>query len=484
MAFFGTGHRLGSEWGSDFVGEDGRPVDVDLVGRHPAEKPSGVPSLRDICISTLDRYVDLLEDLGATPYYLIESVLKKCSVKQLMRIEEHTEGLDEMTDELWYHHALNKYKDFREESSTYDQSGEWRAKYQAKEQEELERYERERAKLRQSYSRHDKIRQDRSVIVDPTLRLPKKTIRPASGSGWGSVAPKKKTLFEKAREEARKITQMYKSNPYPPPKSRAYSTNTPTNIRRPVQSTTVSRIQPPMTTSSRHVIAPNSVFAGHQDQIIPLGNAGPGARTTKARYNYKVRPVVYTTMVKQSGQGSNSSSTIPQHSPTRSSTSASASNQTTASAPGAAIADFFKEINPVHTRHSTTSHQDAPSRSPTSPVQPPSKTLQQLRETPVSAPAATTHTPRNLDPPLRAKKHARTDNDREAPQYVKNDGDFRWLEEDDDDEYDNSQGGMYPKTAPHPLPPSKRPHNSQGPAKKTMTEEEAAKLFFSNLMGK
>jgi len=58
MAFSGTGHRLGSEWGSDFIGDDGRPVGIDLVGQHPTEAGSTVPSLRDICISTLDRYID------------------------------------------------------------------------------------------------------------------------------------------------------------------------------------------------------------------------------------------------------------------------------------------------------------------------------------------------------------------------------------------------------------------------------------------
>lgn len=63
MSFGGTGHRLGSEWGSDFSGQDSRPVDLDLIGQQQqrpdtASSSSAVPSLREICISTLDRYVD------------------------------------------------------------------------------------------------------------------------------------------------------------------------------------------------------------------------------------------------------------------------------------------------------------------------------------------------------------------------------------------------------------------------------------------
>jgi len=69
-----------------------------------------------------------------------------------------------------------------------------------------ERFERRRAQLRQSYSQHDKFRQDRRVIMDPNLRLPKKAIRSSSSSSpWMPVMPKKNSLFEKARQEARKM---------------------------------------------------------------------------------------------------------------------------------------------------------------------------------------------------------------------------------------------------------------------------------------
>ena len=51
-------------------------------------------------------------------------------VKQLTRIELHTEGLSESTDELWYRHATNDFLDFRKQSPAYDHSGEWRSKYE------------------------------------------------------------------------------------------------------------------------------------------------------------------------------------------------------------------------------------------------------------------------------------------------------------------------------------------------------------------
>jgi len=71
--------------------------------------------------------------------------------------------------------------------------------------EEEEKYERITARLRQKYSQYDKEKQDRRVIIDPTLRLPKKPIRQPGSSSWSAVPAKKKTLFEKARIEARKM---------------------------------------------------------------------------------------------------------------------------------------------------------------------------------------------------------------------------------------------------------------------------------------
>ncbi|KAF9987557.1 hypothetical protein BGZ65_003110 [Modicella reniformis] len=383
MAFSGNGHRLDDQ--DSFTPSDEAPPAPTLtVGIGP------VPTLKDICLSVLDRYIDrntsamlteeglrllvlddlVLEDIGTTPYYLIESVLRKCNVKQLTRIEKHTEGLSKMTDELWYIHARNDFEVFRESARPYDHSGEWRSKYDTMKQEVEDKFERRRAQLRQSYSQHDKFRQDRRVIMDTSLRLPKKTAR-ASSSSWQSAAPKKNSLFEKARLEARKIMQMYNSNPYPPPQSRA------------------------------------------------TGSLGNAFKNTLAQPS---ATVVYTPLSKSTlqQQAGDVVSPSPKRVP-------AAHNLITPSAPGAII-DFFKEINPAHTRHITTSHHstsESGSKSPTSPLQSPSKTIQALREdAATSTRYDQTHgnsVKRAPEPRLQTKK-------------VKVDNDYRWLENDDDDD--------------------------------------------------
>ncbi|KAG0365373.1 hypothetical protein BGZ54_006580 [Gamsiella multidivaricata] len=225
MAFSGTGHRLGD--GDPIVlsdTESAAPVSTSHIGT--------IPSLKDICLSTLDRYIDLLEDIGTTPYYLIESVLRKCNVKQLTRIELHTEGLSELTDgrikcgtteDAVLHasllprncgiytprmtlktfgkkHGITITVENGDQDITYDN----RCILDAMKQEVEERFERRRALLRQSYSQIDKVKQDRRVIMDPNLRLPKKSTK--TTPSWSTAAPKKKSLFEKARTEARKIS--------------------------------------------------------------------------------------------------------------------------------------------------------------------------------------------------------------------------------------------------------------------------------------
>ncbi|KAG0297343.1 hypothetical protein BGZ98_000623 [Dissophora globulifera] len=423
MAFTGTGHRLDD--GDLLMLED--PPAPALTPFH------SIPSLKDLCLVTLDRYIDLLEDIGTTPYYLIEGILRKCSGK--------VDGLSG--------HARNDFETFRERSPQYDQSGEWRQKYHVMKQEVEDRFERRRAQLRQSYSQHDKFRQDRRVILDPNLRLPKKAIRaPGSSSSWSSAPPKKKTLFEKARLEARKISQMYNSNPYPPPRSRITSS-----------SSSSCGVKPSHT---RVVAGPAALAQLPMPSLQPVRPAAPVTQTK--RYSYKTRPVVYTSLVKPGSSHHVEESTSPSQRKTP-----VVHNLITPSAP-VAIADFFKEINPAHSHHATSSshygQSDVGSRSPSSPLQPSSKTIQMLRDNAASG--------------ARHDRSAPGNGSRKQPssgalmESVKADGDFSWLEDDDDDDGEASHKRI--KISDYP--------RKKDAAKTPVSLEEAGRQFFNRLIGK
>ncbi|KAF9560002.1 hypothetical protein EC968_006380 [Mortierella alpina] len=492
MAFNGQGHRLGNA--------DTLPLfddSVELSSKAASAIARTVPSLKDICLSTLDRYIDLLEDIGDTPYYLIESVLKKCNVKQLTRIELHTEGLSESTDELWYRHATNDFLDFRKQSPTYDHSGEWRSKYETMRQRKEEELEQKIARLRQSYSQHDKVKQGRSVIVDPNLRLPKRTARSLSSTSfWPTAAPKKKSLFEKARMEARKITQMYASNPYPPVRNRTLpAANNQQHYTRTVERreavTLTAKVGTGAGPTSRHIIAPTSVFAKPSTQSA-LGSMSsrndsalnapgtvvngigaifaPSASTALSRtkrYTYKTRPVVYTAAPRQPSAQTSGASSFP--SQTR---LPSAPKLVTPSAPGA-IVDFFREINPIQSLHATASYtgREDPidrSHSPTSASQPPSRTIRMLRE----------HTHDGALPERSRAKSSRTllhGHPNAAPlKKVKLDGDYSWLEGDDDESYHEDLDRAHADV-------TKSLSKEKRPKKAPLSLEEAGRQFFNQV---
>ncbi|KAG0343425.1 hypothetical protein BG004_005330 [Podila humilis] len=305
--------------------------------------------------------------------------------------------------QIWYQLAINAYKPLRDGSPYYDQSGDWRAKYEAAKKEEDERFERVGAKLRRSYSQLDKNRQGRSVIVDPNLRLPRAAIRSSTG---GTHIRKPTTLFEKARREARRITQMYSSGPIPVKTRYASTGGTGRTVSSSQSHITSQRTHQSLATpsgvksGSRHILAPSSVFAtnttrpaqafmgsrnshGAMDNgLIALTPSAQVAPTTKARYSYKAHPVVHTNTPRlnlgQKQYGSNDHSRPP--------TKPSQTSPPISSSAHGALVDFFKQLNPEHSHshsHSTTASgsgtDSQASRSPTSPTIPSSTTIQQLR---------------------------------------------------------------------------------------------------------
>ncbi|KAF9099464.1 RNA polymerase II transcription factor SIII subunit A3 [Mortierella sp. AD031] len=422
MAFTGVGQRLGS-------GQEGALPLWETPPTTPTTTRA-VPSLKDLCLSTLDRYIDLLDDIGTTPYFLIESVLRKCNVKQLTRVELHTEGLSEETDELWFLHALNDFESLRKQKPEYDRSGEWRSKYQAMKREEEEKYERITARLRQKYSQHDKAKQDRRVIIDPTLRLPSKPVRQPGSSSWSTAAPKKKSLFEKARMEARKITQMYNSNPYPPPRSRI-TTSTSSSIqvfdKAPDTSSPQHRSSPTIQLQLRWVHPTIGKIAPHWDKAPsnPVVYLAPS----------KISSVPQTNTHHGGGNSSSTGSSMSPTSPIRPATPA----KPAASSPNGAIMDFFKQINPAHSQQATSSlhglNQGGP-RSPTSPVAPASKTMEMLRE-PVTTTTTTSRGERSGNSSSRKQDRTQARGSSDTMKQVKIDGDFSWLEDDNDDNDDD-----------------------------------------------
>ncbi|KAG0256584.1 hypothetical protein DFQ27_005652 [Actinomortierella ambigua] len=372
MAFSGTGHRLGNA--------------LPMADGDTAPTQHQVPSLVDCCLRVLERHID--KDIGVTPFHLIESVLRKCN-------------------ELWYLHAIGEFKSIRDMHPQYDQSGEWHAIYTRRRKEEDEKFARVGAKLRQSYSQHDKNRQDRQVSFDPNLRLPKRARGFRAGgvggsgslsSGWG--APRKpKTLFEKAKLEARRTIQMF--TPFPQ-NSTSKSTSLAPSIPIPANA--------------------NGAIANFFQELNP-SSVVTKRPSTRSR---SPSPAIPPTKI---GSGSSSSSSGGAAGRRRLGPAA------TTPGPGLGTSE---------------------SRSPTSPVQPASKTLEALRPHQDDEHRQARQRPlphhqhqhqhqhvQSLQRPMKHKSSSHHPSGRTLKDLAASDkkDDYRWLEEDDDEDNNDDHGG-------------------------------------------
>ncbi|KAI1305358.1 Transcription elongation factor B polypeptide 3 [Halotydeus destructor] len=92
-----------------FTSRKGRTAVYAGSSRH-----STVPEvyrLEDLCLRVLMDHVDKITYLGDAPYYLMKSVLTKCTPAQLTRIEEYNDHLLDETEELWEDHCRAQFKD-------------------------------------------------------------------------------------------------------------------------------------------------------------------------------------------------------------------------------------------------------------------------------------------------------------------------------------------------------------------------------------
>ncbi|KAI5960369.1 uncharacterized protein KGF55_004661 [Candida pseudojiufengensis] len=73
--------------------------------------PSGLPTLLHLAQISIKRHITQLQDVGATPFHLLESILKLMSSKQLDHLESLSNQLMPFTDEIWNHLITKDFPD-------------------------------------------------------------------------------------------------------------------------------------------------------------------------------------------------------------------------------------------------------------------------------------------------------------------------------------------------------------------------------------
>lgn len=166
-----------------------------------------VRSLKETASLLLERVFHKVEDLGDCDVSLVQQHLYLTSAPQLALLEERTEALRTLTNDIWRAHAvrdLNKSRRGIESMASPTPERTWRAFYWAEAARQQAKMGELLARMRNKYRDHED--EKRRIVVDKSLRPPKRRKIAAS-------QPRKpKSIMEKARIETRKVQLRYTSS--------------------------------------------------------------------------------------------------------------------------------------------------------------------------------------------------------------------------------------------------------------------------------
>jgi len=215
-----------------------------------------VQSLSKLCLKKLENNPNLIiKPLhNNIPYFILESVIKRCTPEQLLKLEKLNKAYRSETKELWKNHCKDKFSDIRNEidEGKLDDVEDWRDLYWKRQQSENARLERIKEKMKLSYSKLDKTKQKKSIKINENLKPRRRSMYSTSSSNsttyttaTGAVKIRKgATLIQRARAIAKKS----KSNfDFPPIQNHSVSASSAS--RSPISRSPVSR-SPVITSSS------------------------------------------------------------------------------------------------------------------------------------------------------------------------------------------------------------------------------------------
>lgn len=168
-----------------------------------------VPTLIDLCVQVAIDNIRYLGDVGETDHHLLDRILSHCSLDQLMRVENFTQGRDlsPVTDKLW----KNFYQaEFGVESTNVvvermrkrKVSFKWKQLYEAKLKEREEATQQSLDRLKQRYKEENDRKQSRQVKL--CTKAPPSSNKRSWGSAYsGPIASNiyntKSSLLKKAK---------------------------------------------------------------------------------------------------------------------------------------------------------------------------------------------------------------------------------------------------------------------------------------------
>ncbi|ESP02637.1 hypothetical protein LOTGIDRAFT_171838 [Lottia gigantea] len=151
-------------------------------------------SLFSQCIQVLMDNIDAIDYVGGVPYDILKPVLERCSVQQLLRLEDlnpHFVGEDE---ELWAVHCEKEFK-----NQEPDEMESWREFYLRSVEEREERLEKLRMNMNKLQAAKPKSRQVQLAYVDNYVKPPREVLRKQQRYGTGKVVSASNSIQSTSR---------------------------------------------------------------------------------------------------------------------------------------------------------------------------------------------------------------------------------------------------------------------------------------------
>ncbi|KAJ6463826.1 RNA polymerase II transcription factor SIII subunit A-domain-containing protein [Mycena vitilis] len=186
-----------------------------------------VPTLVQYCQRVAAVHVDAISSLGDEfRYDLVKPILERCTVDQLLRLEQASPYLEKDTPGIWKALCFRTYPPAAERyhRGELQEPASWKDKYFVLVEEEARRIEEVGLKIRRQRQEAEDRKKEQEIKITTQLPPPKRR------SGWGApVQPK--TLFQKTKSEASRLHKnMYAKPMFPPmPSGKNYRVLPPDN---------------------------------------------------------------------------------------------------------------------------------------------------------------------------------------------------------------------------------------------------------------
>ncbi|KAJ6597195.1 RNA polymerase II transcription factor SIII subunit A-domain-containing protein [Mycena vulgaris] len=229
-----------------------------------------VPTLVQYCQRVAAVHVDSISSLGdELRYDLVKPILERCTVDQLLRLEQASPYLQKDTPEIWKALCFRDYVSAAERyhRGQIQEPESWKDQYFVLVEEEARRIEEVGSKIRRQRLEAEERKKEQEIKIT--------TQHPPSKRRWG-VSAQPKTLFQKTKSEASRLQKnMYAKPMFPPmpPSGKNYRVLPPDNsVLLPTFLSGAASSRVTVTTVQHRVSAPGSAVA-------------PASRSSKAPVN-------------------------------------------------------------------------------------------------------------------------------------------------------------------------------------------------------